>query len=403
MKERSRGFQILHSRQRSGRRIAAGVLLVTGLLAMAGIVRAGQGYKDGVYYISLDTIRKEIAEAKKYPASSESPSAYYSDFFGMQRIRDMSKEEVLTTFVPRLASLTSETPVLRLRFALGFTIAFYLNTEIAIDSNPYGFRRSFVECLDFHPAFKDRYTALAEFLKQLDAEGLTARILEPNLYASLEKTAAADLKSETRPRPKGWPQRTPEERAKEKSEALAGFEKSHHAILMFGDTHGSEATYGPVWDFLVQRDQAPGFDWLGLEMLTRDEQPLLDAYIGAAEDSAEFKAAEAKLREYFRKGWDKRFVKPGDGHYWRLVQWARRHKMPVYALDAVGDYNLFRYGEFPLGATTRNLIWADILPATGKGVVYGGSAHFVPLPATPYTFQDYMKRKDPGIELYLIP
>jgi hypothetical protein len=378
------------------------ILLAAVLLLGSGAAAAGQALKDGCYNITLDAIRKELAAAGKFPAASEAPSAFYSDFFGLQRIRNLAKDDVLRIFVPRLAAPAAEVPVLKLRFAAGFTAAVHLDTEISIDGNRNGFRRSFVEFLDFAPAFKDRYAALADFLSLLESEDLAARFLEPNPYAALEKIAAADLKSETRPRSKGWPQSTPEERARLATEARAGFEKAGQAILMFGDTHGSEESFAPVWDFLQKHDQTPGFDWLGLEMLTRDEQPLLDAYIRAADDSAEFKAAEAKLAGIFRDGWDKRFAKPGDGHYWKLVQWARRHKMPVYALDAVADYNLFRYGEFPLGATTRNIIWAEVLPARGKGVVYGGSAHFVALPATPFTFQDYMKRKDPAIGLFLV-
>ena len=382
---------------------AAGLLAVLLLAAFAAAAGVGRLTKDGVYNVALDDIRKEIAAAAgKFPSASESPSAYYSDFFGLQRIRPLSKADILSALVPRLAAVASESPVLALRFPQGYTVAFYPDTEFSIDGNRNGFRRSFLECLDYQPAFKDRYAALADFLLLLDAERLAARFLEPNPYGALEKIAAADLKSEARPRPKGWPQSTPEERARLASEALAGFEKAGHAILMFGDTHGSEESFAPVWDFLLKRDQTPGFNWLGLEMLTRDDQPLLDAYIQAADDSAEFKTAEAKLAGIFRDGWDKRFAKPGDGHYWKLVQWARRHRMPVYALDAVGDYNLFRYGEFPLGATTRNIIWAEVLPAKGKGVIYGGSAHFVPLPATPFTFQDYMKRKDSRIELFLV-
>jgi hypothetical protein len=244
------------------------LVLLAGLLAAAG-----QEYRDGFYNITLDSIRKEIATAGKYPAPSESPSAYYSDFFGRQRLRALSQQEVLAALVPRLAEAIAREPHLRLRFAAGYTVIFYLDTEIAIDGNRNGFRRSFVECVDFAPAFKDRHGALADFLGRLEAAGLTARLLEPNPYSDLEKTAAADLKSESRPKPSGWPQRTAEERAKEKAEALAGFERAGKAVLMFGDTHGSEENFGEVWGFLTGRGAKPGFDWLGLEMLTWTSSP----------------------------------------------------------------------------------------------------------------------------------
>jgi len=198
---------------------------------------------------------------------------------------------------------------------------------------------------------------------------------------------------------------TPEQRSKEKAEALAGFDRSLRAILLFGDTHGSAESYAAVWDYLTKRPSPPGFDWIGLEMVTRDQKSILDDFIKGAEGSPQYKAAETKLLEYFRSGWDKRFADPKapkEGHYFRILRWSRQHKIRVNALDSVSEYTLYRYGEFPLGATTRNIIWAEAIPLEGKGIVYGGSGHFVPLPATPFTFQDYVKRRDPRIEFFLV-
>ena len=384
--------------------VVAGLVLAAGLIAGGGQAQTEHGYRDGVYHISLDFIRKELAEAKRFPATSETASPYLSDFFGLQRIQDLPAEKIVKDLVPGQATVLAETPVLKLRFAAGFTAAFYLRCFLTMDGNVSAdFKPSFVEFTDFAPAFKDRYEALASFLGILETARLSAGFLVPNPYAKLERTAAADLKAETRPRPTGWPQYGPGEREKKRADAIAGFEKAKRGILMFGDTHGSEEDYGAVWNFLNGKPAPPAIDWIGLEMLTRDQQPLLDDYLTQAEGSPDFRAAEQKLIANFSSGWDKRFADPGapeEGHYFRIVKWARAHKVKVYALDAVGEYTLFRYGEFPLGATTRNIVWAEAVPLKGKGVIYGGSAHFVPLLSTPYTFQDYVKRRDPKIPLF---
>jgi hypothetical protein len=388
---------------RTAGRLAAAFLVLASLPAVAGRAQTASGYRDGVYHVSLDAIRKELAETKQFPATSASPSPYLSDFFGLQRIQDIPAEKIIRDLVPGSAQVASESPVLKLRFRAGFTAAYYLRCPFALDGNASpDFRPSFVEITEFAPTFKDRYSALAAFLALLEKAGLSSAYLVPNPYAELEKTAAADLASEARPRPAGWPQYEPGEREKKRADAIAGFDKATRAVLMFGDTHGSEEDYGAVWSFL-NREPAPAFDWLGLEMLSRDQQALLDDYVSRAGGSPEFRDAERKLSAIFGSGWDKRFKDPGtpgDGHYFRLVKWARAHRVKVYALDAVPEYTLFRYGEFPLGSTTRNIVWADTVPLVGKGVVYGGSAHFVPLPATPFTFQDYIKRRDPGVALF---
>lgn len=383
--------------------LAACFVIATGLAAGPFPARAEHGFKDGVYYVSLDVIRQELAETKRFPAASETPNPYLTDFFGLQRIRDVSIETVLADLVPARARVLSRSPVLKLRVPAGFTVAFYVRCPLALDGNfSPDFKPSFIEAIDFSPAFKDRHEALAAFLALLEQAGLTAAYLEPNPYAAFERTAAADLKADDRPRPTGWPQYKPGEREDKKAAAIAGFERAPRGILMFGDTHGSEEDYAAVWGFL-NRAPAPAIDWLGLEMLTRDLQPVVDDYLLRADGTAAFKAAEKKLTALFSTGWDKRFENPGapdEGHYFRLVKWARAHRVKVYALDAVPEYTLFRYGEFPLGATTRNIVWAETVPLLGRGVVYGGSAHFVPLPATPRTFQDYMRRRDPALELF---
>jgi hypothetical protein len=174
---------------------------------------------------------------------------------------------------------------------------------------------------------------------------------------------------------------------------------------MFGDTHGSEDSYRQIWTFLEGQGDSPGFDWLGLEMLTVDRQTLLDAYTGSEKNSEAFREAETELLAIFEKSWNNRFgypEAPEENHYFRLIRWARGHGVRVIALDAVGEYTLYRYGEFPLGSTVRNMVWADAVPLSGKGVIFGGSAHFVPLPATPYTFQDYVKKRDPGMKFFLV-
>ena len=89
-------------------------------------------------------------------------------------------------------------------------------------------------------------------------------------------------------------------------------------------------------------------------MLGEDLQPALDGYLEEAESEAGTLARSALL-EYYDANWNTRGHEitddPADNPYFRLIETARTLGKRVFALDAAAEFILFRYGEFPLGAT----------------------------------------------------
>lgn len=60
-----------------------------------------------------------------------------------------------------------------------------------------------------------------------------------------------------------------------------------------------------------------------------------------------------------------------------MVEAARAQGMRVIGIErATLPFLLFRYGETKFGGAVRSLEWAKTLPRTGRGIVFGGSAHF---------------------------
>lgn len=120
---------------RASGRIASAALVLACLSAAPGRAQTTTGFADGVYRVSLDAIRKELAEANRFPATSASPSPYLADFFGIQRIQDLPPENIVRDLVPGLAQVESRSPVLKLRFAAGYTAAFYLRCMFSLDES----------------------------------------------------------------------------------------------------------------------------------------------------------------------------------------------------------------------------------------------------------------------------
>ena len=57
-------------------------------------------------------------------------------------------------------------------------------------------------------------------------------------------------------------------------------------------------------------------------------------------------------------------------------------------------YLLFRYGEVDFGGAVRSYWWAKRAPAKGRGILFGGSAHFNS--AKPVNVQDFIIMLQPN-------
>lgn len=309
--------------------------------------------------VSLDEARA-IADAVTVPVLFErlaEPERFLTDFFGAQPLRPLTEEGVLAALVPDQATVVSREPgALTLDLVAGPRVTFRFDTRLVINGNPVDvpWARVVIREPATYPAEPVRFRdVLAE-------AGLDESWLVPNPYYAAEQAVSLRM------------------RAPETIDSVivrpdtAGFGATPHAVLVVGETHGGTEAYDRARALLG----SASIDWIGIEMLAEDLQPALDRYLtnGDAE-------SRALLLDYYRANWNTRgheiTTDPADNPYFRLIETARTLGKPIFALDTEASYILFRFGEFPLGATVRDFTWASNVPESGRGVVYGGSSHFL--------------------------
>lgn len=314
------------------------------------------------------------------------PSAVLTDFFGVQILRPVTPEGVRLDLVPFYAEVVGQTPyALTLRFRDGPEVVFRFNTLLYLDDNPLDISYARVELPD--PEVYPRQ--VEDFRRILADAGLADRYLEPNRYFAAEQVAWDRLLEPELLEP--VPVRTD----------TAVFGEVEHGVFLVGETHGGADAYHLAEAMVLN----PATDWLALEMLPEDLQTLLDRYQSSVEGSDAWQDAREALLRFYSRNWNTRGQEvtqdPVDNPYFRLIDLARSAGKPVVALDTSERYVLFRFGEFPLGAATRDYVWASKVPDWGRGVVYGGSSHFSPdLRPNMLTF---LRERFPEIEVFQAP
>lgn len=146
-------------------------------------------------------------------------------------------------------------------------------------------------------------------------------------------------------------------------------------ILLFPDMHGDKRRYKALYKMLSEET----LDWFALEMLSHKLQPALDDFLSAPEKSKRFAKAKERLQNYLQPFWAAYFkqIKDADDNpYYRLLLLCRKRKIRVVALDSIAPYSTASQKVTPLTIGTRNLIWAEHIPDEGRGIVFGGEAHF---------------------------
>jgi hypothetical protein len=365
--------------------------VLAGLLA--GLVFAGPrglaASEDPIIPVTLDTIRAKIPKIGGLPKNSMSPSPVLTDFFGIVRLADdLTPEVVRRDFVPAFAREApgSAARVLRLQWNDGGALDFYFGAGISIDGKPPGPMRVNAAVVEHALAPENDGPEVARFMAFLETQGWSARYLKANPYYAAEKVAFARMND---------PVKASAAAARAGIEAFA---KERNAVYILPDAvHGDAARY----EVLLELLKGGQYDWFALEMITEDLQPAIDAWVAATPGTAEHQAAEARLLAFFGYAWNDKFGPPGapaDNHYFRAMRIARDAGKLVYALDTTPEQIFFRYGEFPLGATTRNVVWVDRIPKTGRGIVFGGSAHAVI--GQKGTFQDLLALARPDTTIY---
>ncbi|MCE9625320.1 MAG: hypothetical protein K8R69_07720 [Deltaproteobacteria bacterium] len=146
-------------------------------------------------------------------------------------------------------------------------------------------------------------------------------------------------------------------------------------ILLFPDLHGNKTRYQELYHMLSEET----LDWFALEMLSYKLQASVDEFLSEPERSEKYRQAKKRLQNYLQPFWSpyfKQFKDPDDNPYYRLLVLCRKRKIRVVALDSVATYSATSQTLSPLTVGTRNRVWAEHIPEEGRGIVYGGEAHF---------------------------
>jgi hypothetical protein len=312
--------------------------------------------------VSLDRAR-EVVDAVTAPVLFErvaAPDPYLSDFFGIQVLQPVPAERVLADLVPTHAELVSREPhAVTLDIAGGPRVVFRYDTRLMVNGNrvPVPWARVELREPASYPAEP------ARFREVLAQAGLAEAYLVANRYYAVEQVVALQMQASSSIEPAPVRPDT------------AGFGASSHAVILVGETHGGTEAYDRALALLG----SPSVEWIAIEMLSEDMQPAVDAWLGAEPGTSD--ESRGKVLDYYRDNWNTRGHEvtpdPSANPYFRLIDAARGLGKPVYALDTEPSFILFRFGEFPLGATVRDFVWASNIPPAGRGVVYGGSSHFL--------------------------
>ena len=183
---------------------------------------------------------------------------------------------------------------------------------------------------------------------------------------------------------------------------MAQFQTALNAVMFYPDpVHGDLSFFTKFMEALNTTD----IDWLGMEMLPSSMQETLDTFCNASNSSTEYISARNNLTTYFLNAWTHYFrlnITAGeDSPYFKAIDIVRQKKGRVYGLDLDNiNFILFRYGESSFGASVRSLNWANSVPTKGKGIVFGGSAHFTS--DKPINVQDFLAVRDKSIRLFSI-
>lgn len=314
------------------------------------------------------------------------PDPYLTDFFGVQVLAPLSRRDVLRALVPAHARLLEDRGhALRLQMLDGPAVEFHFDTELEIAGNVMAEPFARIDVAD-----AERYPEQpARFRELLRRAGLADRFLLTNPHHAEEQLAATRMRAPESVTPVSLAADT------------TGFGGEAHAAIIVGETHGPTGPYDQVMALL----RSPSVDWVGIEMLPVAMQPELDVFLDAAADRNAYDSARAALLEYYAGNWNTRghevTDEPALNPYFRLLEAARAERKRVYALDATPLYIVFRFGEFPLGAATRDVVWAGAVPAAGRGVIYGGSSHFAA--GRRPNMLTFLRERYPDVALYRAP
>jgi hypothetical protein len=314
-----------------------------------------------------------------FPPTVAMPSRYLGDFFGMQAIQDIPRDRILADFAALKAEKTAEDAnSVTFRMPAGYTARFFPISTLAVAGQNLPVSHVEISGDTWQTLGKN----LADFRGLLKTAKLESAYLIPNKFYEDEVVTYRQMQ-------KGSP--TPITT----DASGAAFAKSRNGILLIPEgVHGRPEDVAIAIEML--KTTRP--NWIGLEMLGTDQQPMLDAFNAARKGTPAYDDARAKLAAYFATAWNGRAGPKTSGEenlYFKLAEAAHAAGTRVIGIEGSSiEYLLLRYGETQFGAAVRNLWWANALPKTGTGIIFGGSAHFNA--GQPVNVQDFMVVNAPG-------
>ncbi len=315
------------------------------------------------------------------------PSQYYKDFYGAQALADTTKEKIQQDFVPKYAEVVSDDEhTLTLKFKSGWTAIFYPHSTLRVAGAEVPFDHVYISGNTWQEMLKN----LDEFRGLLKARKLEKKYLIPNPFYKQElivykkmTEAGAPAKLNVDPN-------------------LTVFQQRPNALLIYPEgVHGVLAGYTKFNTDVLTPYQ---FDWIGMEMVPTTMQKDLDAFVRAGDATAEYARARKVIVDYFAGAWNGRAGPKTTGeenYYFKIVDLMRMKKTRVIGMeDSNIPYIIFGYGESQFGGAVRSYMWAQAVPTSGRGLVYGGSAHFDS--SQPINFQDFLQMRNPGVKFFTV-
>jgi hypothetical protein len=360
------------------RRLTGALLLCLVLAAPAAAAERWVDEADLASLIKPILTPEGVADPAFYAAVAH-PQPYYGDFFGVLALRDTSRDRIVRDFTPAYAEVAGEDAhSIALKFKAGYTVRFVPHSAFGVKSATASLDHAYVE----GATWRETRANLGDFLAILERARLERAYLIPNPFYRIELDVARRMVS---PPPAAEVIADPQ---------LETFDRTRDAVLLQPEgVHGQDGDYRKLAAVLAAHD----VDWVGLEMLPTTMQPTLDAFSRGPRGGKTYDAARAALIAYFAESWNGRAGPRTSGeenYYFKLVDLARARGARVVGLEGVPlDYILFRYGETPFGGAVRSERWADAAPRTGRGVIFGGSAHFTAKGS--HNVQDFPKRRSP--------
>ena len=325
---------------------------------------------------------------QKFADATAKPSKYYSDFYGLQALKDTTKESIKRDFAPKFAEVVSEDEnTITLKFKSGWTGKFYPNSSLKV----IGIETKWDHVEVSGDTWQELLKNLADFFDILGKNKLETRYLRINPHYNDELVVYKQLSKNPPP-------------TQIKVAALTEFQNEKNAVLLYPErVHGILKGYEELKANVLDKQK---FDWAAMEMLPSSMQKDLDVYVKSADSSPEYLRTRKILLDYFKDSWNGRAgpkTTAEENYYFKIVEQVRSNKTRVIAMEKAieknsAEYIFFRYGENKFGGAVRSYWWAKSLPKTGKGLVYGGSGHFTS--DSPINFQDFQAMLNPKMKLF---